>query len=325
MKRRLNYLDLAKGLLISLVVFHHIPYVLRNVDPSIYIEDMIKMEVFYTSFFMCAFFMITGMTFCPNGTLWTFVKKNFRALILPGILLAIINRITLSYLLGKELRIDIIGLLVRGGEYWFLTSLFCSKILVYLLLKWVRLYGIMLITICMSVFVVIVRIGGIDSNLFYIQQTFMLTPYLYIGYLLKDKIIGVKWTIVFSLLYFLFVLYVISFHYESPCLSMVIKLDNTNLIPFYVLSICGSFLVIKIAMCFKRSTFLEAVGRKYLYIYLTHITILYVMILFFRKNGIMQREIMIGLTFIGTLFISYLLAAFLQLINNKCYVLRNRK
>lgn len=127
MKRRLNYLDLAKGLLISLVVFHHIPYVLRNVDPSIYIEDMIKMEVFYTSFFMCAFFMITGMTFCPNGTLWTFVKKNFRALILPGILLAIINRITLSYLLGKELRIDIIGLLVRGGEYWFLTSLFCSN------------------------------------------------------------------------------------------------------------------------------------------------------------------------------------------------------
>lgn len=56
MKRRLNYLDLAKGLLISLVVFHHIPYVLRNVDPSIYIEDMIKMEVFYTSF-LCVHFL----------------------------------------------------------------------------------------------------------------------------------------------------------------------------------------------------------------------------------------------------------------------------
>lgn len=65
MKERIHYIDVAKGLLITLVILHHFPQLMEQYGVSNpFLQFLDSASDYYNAFFMPAFFIITG--YCTN-------------------------------------------------------------------------------------------------------------------------------------------------------------------------------------------------------------------------------------------------------------------
>ena len=87
---RIPWIDIAKGILILIVILHHMPQVadrLLNVDNLKLLE---KSSCLYLSYFMPAFFIITGLCTNFNKSFSSFFEKNFRQLIIPSLVFSIL-------------------------------------------------------------------------------------------------------------------------------------------------------------------------------------------------------------------------------------------
>lgn len=262
MKERLHYLDTAKGILMCLVVFHHFPYVLTNLDGSYNIEMFQTFEILYTSFFMGAFFMITGVTFRRIDNV-SFLKKNIRSLILPGILLSVVCSYIQSLILDTDFSINPLGLLLWGGSWWFLLSLFTAKFFLNVLINYIsNIRTIILLTFGASSIICFLHIIGLQSDPAFIQQSIILTPYLVLGYATKIRIIRNRWKL--CLLAFGFTIFIVlHFHLHYPCMTMVIALDASNIVPFFVLSYTGCLLFYDLSQKINKASILEAIGKNH--------------------------------------------------------------
>lgn len=97
MKDRIHYIDLAKGILIILVVYGHIGWVIGHVQgfQNALMEDTYLISAYWGAFYMGAFFVITGYCSNFNISIKDFLVKNLKGLILPAFTLgAIINSIS---------------------------------------------------------------------------------------------------------------------------------------------------------------------------------------------------------------------------------------
>lgn len=102
--RYLPWLDTAKGIGIILVIIGH---------------SMFPMHTLIDSFHMPLFFVLSGLTFSAKSTFRSFVVKKTKRILLPFAFWSI-----LSYLLG-----------IYNGPLWFLYTLFCALLIVWLLVK----------------------------------------------------------------------------------------------------------------------------------------------------------------------------------------------
>ena len=65
MKERIHYIDVAKGLLIILVILHHFPQLMDQYGVSNpFLQFLDSASDYYNAFFMPTFFIITG--YCTN-------------------------------------------------------------------------------------------------------------------------------------------------------------------------------------------------------------------------------------------------------------------
>lgn len=134
---RLHYIDIAKGLLILTVLCHHVPHVsaIYNVDNA-FVDFLKSTSVIYISFFMPAFFIITG--YCTNFSKYNFMKfflNNCKSILLPAFCLGFISMWLKLCSSGctdlyEYCKLGFRTLIVQGGPYWFLASLFLSKMIV---------------------------------------------------------------------------------------------------------------------------------------------------------------------------------------------------
>lgn len=86
-KNRLDYIDLAKAILILMVMVGHI----QNVCEQLSIKDRLCQDIdylenFWGPFFMPAFFFITGYCSSFGKRRETFIISNLKSLIIPAIL-----------------------------------------------------------------------------------------------------------------------------------------------------------------------------------------------------------------------------------------------
>lgn len=324
MKERLHYLDTAKGILMCLVVFHHFPYVLTNLDSSYNIELFQTFEILYTSFFMGAFFMITGVTFRRIDNV-SFLKKNIRSLILPGILLSVVCSYVQSLILDTDFSINPLGLLLWGGSWWFLLSLFTAKFFLNVLINYIsNIRTIILLTFGASSIICFLHIIGLHSDPAFIQQSIILTPYLVLGYAAKIKIIRNRWKL--CLLAFGFTIFIVlCFHLHYPCMTMVIALDASNIVPFFVLSYTGCLLFYDLSKKINKASVLEAIGKKSLYIYLVHITVMYACLKVLFVLEIKNLVLLFVISFLFTIFCSYYIALFINFVKSLYYDKRYSK
>lgn len=137
MKKRIEFYDIAKGILMSMVVLGHI--ITMNYSGSALLKSFI-----YT-FHVPAFFIITGMLMKVSLTeeckFSFFVKKKFKTLLIPYFLFEAIAAISQMIFLGTEylnIKGAIIGTFLiycNGGATWFLPTLFVAEIAYYGIMK----------------------------------------------------------------------------------------------------------------------------------------------------------------------------------------------
>lgn len=134
---RIEYIDIAKGILIVLVVLGHITTL-----PHILVYGM---KAVITSFHMPAFFIISGMLTRVDKLQKTSVKQfllsKSRRLLIPYVFFEVTGGLWQMLLMGTE-NVNIRGILCgiftihcHVGADWFLPTLFFAEICIYFLAK----------------------------------------------------------------------------------------------------------------------------------------------------------------------------------------------
>lgn len=143
-KKRLTWVDAAKGLLMIFVVIGHFPVKLD--EPYI---------TFIYWFHMPAFFIISGLFFKPvlqGERIFPVVKKRFMQLMVPYIFFIVVitalrytmiifnNQFSVEYMIDDLTNIFIGGRFARGsyGVIWFITTLFTTYILFLLITRYLK-------------------------------------------------------------------------------------------------------------------------------------------------------------------------------------------
>lgn len=278
-KERLHYIDVAKGILILMVVYGHLYGVLKSTNVDDVAVEWIRQSVnLFVSFYMPCFFVITG--FCSNfkKTYITFFIQSFKTIILPGVFFIIVLNI-------KHLNYDTVvniakSIVFYGGSYWFLSSLFFARIIYWIVFNKIEKKNIQNI-VCVMFFLLGFFISRIYQGLqpWYFIHTMLLMPFLHFGQLLKNyELKSVKYifflfgiallsTIMLSHLGFLN----IEYYYHVPGISFkLLNLNLSMLIPFVLLSISGCLLCLGISKQINSNRILEYIGKNSIVIYCLH-------------------------------------------------------
>lgn len=172
--RRSQYFDNAKFMLIFLVVFGHVISPLKEKD-----NLLNTLYTFIFLFHMPAFIMISGY-FAKGYRKKGYFIKSIKKILIPYVIFQIIY--SLFYFLSGESTSLHINFFQPHWTLWFLMSLFCWNIFLYLFarLGW---YGFIL-AVALGV-----GIGYIDNigSFLSLSRTFVFFPYFLFGFLLQKE------------------------------------------------------------------------------------------------------------------------------------------
>lgn len=278
-KKRLHYIDVAKGLLILMVAYGHIYGVSKGAGVEDVSVEWIHQSVnLFVSFYMPCFFVITG--FCSNfkKPFTTVLVQSFKTIVLPGVFFTAI--LTVRHLNYESILSLVKSIVLHGGAYWFLSSLFLARILYWFVFNKIEKKNIQ-----NGVCIVVFAVGFIISRLYegpqpwYFIHTLLLMPFLHIGQLLKKyELKQIKYAAILfglALLSTIILSHIgileIEYFYHVPGISFkLLNMNLTMLIPFVLLSISGCLLCLGISRKINSNRVLEYLGKNSLVIYCTH-------------------------------------------------------
>lgn len=276
MKQRIEYIDIAKALLILCLLYGHMFMIARFQGYNDNVNNFAKSFVrLYATFFMQSFFIITGLCSSFNLEFKSFLWKNTKTILIPGITLTILDRFIYNLLPGNpfEYTPTAIDWLVDGGP-WFIIALFSCKIIYWFIYKLDIKKQLVLVwggyIVCL-----IVRVLFKTPNFICYQHTLLMLPYLCIGCLAKQYIERINHVIPIIGLVGIVVL-IIEFVFELP---MPIHDYNIGVsvksFPIHVLNVLmGTAFVFWISKLINKNTFLQLIGEGTLIIYLLNECIL---------------------------------------------------
>lgn len=272
-KHRDSSIDVMKGLLISLVVLNHITGIAGNcgISNSTFSVLHVSRDL-YVPFFMPAFFIVTGMCSNFERPFINFVWKNFKALIIPGIIISCIIVFIEKGFDAKAL----FSKIIHGGAYWFLCALFLSKIIYWSLKRYLTNHYVILFFLVLLIFAGLFCRDNNLPNFWNYQQAFCLAIFVYVGDY-SAKIFTSKPYLTASA-YLLLLMALLCMRMEIPVIVNKIYMSYISIPSFLVLSITGSFLILVISKKIRSSYLLEFLGKESLIIYLIHMPILYKLI-----------------------------------------------
>lgn len=196
--KRLHWIDVAKGLLIFLVVWGHFSGISKalGIDHE-GVRDIGGLNFMFTSFYMAAFFVLTGYTSNFKKSFWYFFISSFKSLLIPAFCFSIIYSILLSFLFcdWSYIRSLIEAEFWYSGfkYYWFLNALFLSRLSYWMLYHFIRsdaikgvlLFGLMLIGLYLSSLYNDVDESPISHNPFFVLHFMRFAFFLWIGQMFK--------------------------------------------------------------------------------------------------------------------------------------------
>ncbi len=271
-QKRLTYIDIAKGLLILLVILYHVSPFMKSSLEGAYVIPIIGKNInkWFDVFFMPAFFIISG--FCSNFSIdWkTFFIKQVKTIVLPVFLLTyILYAITLYYFNP----VHALGAFWLHGN-WFILSLLFSRTIFYFLLHTIKNKKIILAcSLLMTFLTVYLHTQEHSPNPFYIHQGLIAVSFIAFGNFIKEFNLKNKFMYGSAILYIFSIIVINALNLDRPVWVMYFNF-KTHYIPlFYFLAITGTATILVISKHIK-PFFLPFCGKNSLIIYLTHSIIL---------------------------------------------------
>lgn len=316
--KRITYLDVAKGLLILLVIYDHLPdvYLTLLERDNLFIEYLNEGQWIYKLFFMPAFFCITGMCSNFNKKFHPFLISNFKTLIIPNLVFSVL----LNPVDPNILKILLLG----GGAFWFLTALFLAKVIYWLINKYFPSNPIIRIFILISM----VFIGFVFNNvsprydIWNFHYAFNLAVFIEMGHFLK-RTKNSNYLYLGSICYIIICLGLMFFNnIHRPVMALGCSCEIYE-VPLYLLSASsGTCLILLISKWINHNRVLQFFGKETLLFYVLQVKILYlcefVYVLFFSVDGLISVLFFVCVIFLLTIAILSVLS---RLIESNKYLL----
>lgn len=293
-KKRLDYLDLAKGIGILIVMLGHFPV---NGEPHI----SQQLYNFIFSFHMPLFFIITGIIFgysrkWEKQTFKELFIKKLKTIIYPYFMLSVIalalqalEMFFLHFGSPFDLKVTVIRTLTFRGynALWYLPALFFTEILFFALEKlrinrfiFVAVTPVVTSLLAVYVYPVVWPMGyeSIFGDIFhlvflYSVRAFLTCVFIYAGFfaykLLSSDTLDKHPVIVFSVGLLLLIADIVLFRFNSAVNVCLLQIGNPFL--YYLCSFSGSFAVILMCRAFPiKLRFISFIGMNSLVIMATH-------------------------------------------------------
>ena len=279
-KKRLAWIDIAKGLGMICVVMGH-SFLLN--------AQALYMKAIIYGFHMPLFFIISGYLINDSMNRGKIIKKRVQSLLIPYVTYSIIIRlfnIVLDYIRGIKHNMfnDVVGSIVqiRGTNYsgvvWFLTWMFVSQLIMLIILK-IATTEIWRNIICIILFL----IGSIITNVlryklpWHVDAAFISVLFLRFGmiYKNKQKIVDkyiTKYILIIICVYFV----VLAVNVKVFSKQYIDLYDGRigNPLLYVIAAVLGSFVMIWIAKQIDENSkicyCLSAIGRHSMTIYGLH-------------------------------------------------------
>lgn len=279
MKQRVQWIDVAKGLTIFLVVWGHL-IEHYNVDSWVY--------YYIYAFHMPCFFFLSGYVFNVEkyNNLWALIKNKFRTLIIPIYAFGLINIFIMlvKHLVSGDIASYLTGLcsikkwlctifLIRGSGYfffWFMSALFFAEIILYLQIRYVKNDLIKISTsflMFIGGYIVVNKLklmlpGDFDLALF-------TNIFLLIGYLVRERKgvikFGIKQCGIYAILFFS--LGYINWYFFGKHVISILFCSVLNPILFIATAVMGTFAFVAMAYKIGKNRIIEIIGSTSLITY----------------------------------------------------------
>ncbi|MCL6573332.1 MAG: acyltransferase family protein [Bacillus sp. (in: Bacteria)] len=324
MKTRDAYYDNAKFLLVFFVVFGHLLQSYIHEDKYIYT----LYTTIYT-FHMPAFILISGF-FAKGFQKKGYLKNIAKKLILPYLIFQGIY--SLFYFFLNEQKVIDLNPLNPQWSLWFLISLFCWNVMLFLFTKWKAVTALLL---SVALGIVVGYFDEINSYLS-LSRTFVFFPFFLLGYYLKnghfEKIREFKFK--FISLFILISLFV-TFYFlpdfdnkwlfgSKPYGALNYSYLNGGIIRLgvYCLTLLASLSLL--ALVPRQKYFFTKWGTSSIYVYLLH----GFFIKFFRNSGLVEilnnTQQIVVLIILSILLIAFLSSKMVRKISQPLVELKSK-
>ena len=181
---RIDYIDLAKGFCILLVIFHHV---------ALYYQYRYSFWIPLRSFRMPLYYILSGIFFRQYSGFIDFIKRKTNKLVIPFTFFYLLLSVPLTILIKHKTFLDALLNFVydnqfKNGSVWFLLSLFEVNIIFYLILtisNHLPNKGVILAALSILCGLTGLYFSYIQFNCyFFIDTSLTAIPFFYFGYLL---------------------------------------------------------------------------------------------------------------------------------------------
>ena len=268
---RVPYLDTAKGILILVVLVCHFTWIGSLFHVKTYTcQSLDAFEMFWTPFFMAAFFCITGMCSSFGGNWRAFIFKGVKQILLPAVVLGLLSAFIGYIITFGRVEVQALTILKDCGGYWFLTSLFIAKVAYYFTAKlpaWLNLSA------CLMLYAVgcVLHITGAAENAYSFEQGLIFLPFMHLGHWLRSHMQILDHTAVWLALYPAIFAICLALGYKLPGVWSIIHISWIDILPHLVTTAAGILFVLALCKNAPRIPLLELCGKQSLFIYCLHL------------------------------------------------------
>ena len=273
--RRLDYLDISKGVGILLVVLGYVYTMRQGINRSI-------PTVWIYSFHMPLFFIISGILVkftegkWIKKSFWQIFKSKFKHLMIPYFLFGMVSIILRCFLRDTSISNilwDAIYLFVLYGieALWFLPALFIGEIIFISMLKFIKNKTVNILLV-IGLFSLAIFIRGIDYNMILLisSRAFISLGFISMGYYLFNIINDANINVIYLLILFIINIFIAKYNGYVDLNNLVFN----NVFLYVLNAIFGSFIVI--LACKKINIkFIKYLGQNSLIIMALHQNIMY--------------------------------------------------
>ena len=189
MAKRIHYFDVAKGLLILLLLVSHYSSARRRLDVS---NDLFSLfdswQFIFRAFFMQAFFVISGYCSNFNKPFKPFFMAQIKQIMVPWICFELLSA---SISTIKSGNMSVFSSMIFNETwtiYWFLNALFFSKIVVWLINRITpNQLHLVFITLFLFISGIIINQYNIGRNIFCTRESLGSCIFVAIGLVLKNR------------------------------------------------------------------------------------------------------------------------------------------